>query len=119
MATHKILIKDRPFNAIKNKTKNIEVRANRKVGKLDYSKIVTTDLIVFINQETRAQISCIVENVNHYNDVRTLLTTEGVTNTLSSGGNIEEGIKSIEAIANYKAIIKKNGVFAIKVALIA
>ncbi|HLC90307.1 MAG TPA: hypothetical protein VJI15_00910 [Candidatus Nanoarchaeia archaeon] len=34
--------------------------------------------------------------------------------TLSSTKNIEEGIKSIESIDNYKELIAKNGVFAIK-----
>lgn len=115
MALHKILLRSRPFNAIKNGTKTIEVRANKKVGCLDYAKISVADEIVFINQETGKTVKCIVERVTLYNDVRTLLTKEGVENTLSSGGDLESGIRSIESITDYKKVIAKKGVFAYKI----
>ena len=115
MAIHRLLVRSRPFNAIKNKSKTIEVRANKKVGRLDYSKIGAGDLIIFINQETRHQLTCTVERVTHYADLRMLLSTEGVNNTLCSGGGIDAGIKSIEAITDYKKVIKEKGVFAIEV----
>lgn len=35
MALHKILLRSRPFNAIKNGTKTVEVRTNKKIGRLD------------------------------------------------------------------------------------
>jgi len=118
MTTHRMLIRSRPFNAIKNKTKTIEVRANKRVGQLDYSKIRAGDLIIFINQETHRQLICTVERVTHYADLRTLLTTERTNNTLSSGGDIDAGIKSIEAITDYKKVIKEKGAFAIKIRLL-
>jgi len=115
MALHRILLRSRPFNAIKNGTKTIEVRANKKVGRLDYAQILKNDQIVFINQETGKTIKCIVERVTLYKNVRTLLTEEGVENTLSSGGDLESGIRSIEAITDYKKVIAEKGVFAYKI----
>jgi hypothetical protein len=40
---------------------------------------------------------------------------EGVEETLSSTNDIEKGIESIESIDGYKTLIKKNGVFAIRI----
>jgi ASC-1-like (ASCH) protein len=119
VALHKILLKSRPFNAIKNGTKTIEVRANKKAGRLDYAKISVDDQIVFINQETGKTVKCNVEKVTLYSDVRSLLMAEGVENTLSSGGDLESGIKSIGAITNYKKVIAEKGVFAYKLKLIS
>ena len=115
MSLHKILLRSRPFNAIKSGTKTIEVRANKKVGRLDYAKIFVGDQIVFINQETGKTVKCNVEKVTLYSNVRELLVAEGVENTLSSGGDLESGIKSIEAITDYKKVIAEKGVFAFKV----
>jgi len=47
--------------------------------------------------------------------VKNLLMTEGLNRTLSSGKNLEDGIRSIESISDYKEQIAKNGVFAIEV----
>ncbi len=105
MALHKILLRSRPFNAIKNGTKTVEVRANKKVRRLDYSKIFVGDQIVFINQETGETVKCLVEKVTLYSNVRELLMAEVVENTLSSGGDLESGIKSIEVITDYKKVI--------------
>ena len=118
MALHKILLRNRPFNAIENGTKTVEVRANKKVGRLDYAHIYKDDQIVFINRGTKKSIKCLVERVTLYKDVRTLLLTEGVENALSSGGNLEAGIKSIESITNYKKSIAEKGVFAYKIRII-
>jgi len=115
MPLHRILLRGRPFNAIKNGTKTVEVRANRKVGRLDYAQIAKGDHIVFINQETGKSLKCLVERVTLYKDVKSLLTNEGVGNTLSSGGDLEAGIKSIESITDYKRVIAEKGVFAFKI----
>lgn len=42
------------------------------------------------------------------------MTTEGIVGVLSSEGNIDDGIISIESIPGYKDIIDKYGVYAIK-----
>lgn len=119
MSLHRILLRTRPFNAIRNSTKTVEVRANKKVGRLNYAQIAKGDFIVFINQETRKSVKCLVERVTLYKDVRSLLIAEGVENTLSSGGDLEAGIKSIESITDYKKIIAEKGVFAYKIRLIS
>jgi len=115
MTLHKILLRSRPFDAIKNGTKTVEVRANKKVGRLDYAQVHKSDQIVFINQETGKSVRCLVERATLYKDVETLLITEGVENTLSSGGDLEAGIKSIESITGYKKVIAEKGVFAYKI----
>lgn len=43
---YKLNINERAAVAIKNKTKRVEIRANKK-GKIDYSKIVSNDIIEF------------------------------------------------------------------------
>jgi len=118
MNTHTIFIKNRPFVAISDKTKTVEVRANKKVGTLDYSKILVNDLVIFIDQETSNRVTCKIERVTHYWDLRMLLIQEGVENTLSSGGDVDSGVKSIESTTDYKKVIKKSGVFAFKLEVI-
>ncbi|EKE00170.1 MAG: hypothetical protein ACD_22C00082G0013 [uncultured bacterium] len=118
MPLHKILLRSRPFNAIKNGTKTVEVRANKKVGRLDYAQVAEGDYMVFINQETGKSVKCLVERVTLYKDVKSLLLAEGVENTLSSGGDLEAGIKSIESITDYKKVIANKGVFAYRIKLI-
>ncbi|MCA9308225.1 MAG: ASCH domain-containing protein [Patescibacteria group bacterium] len=118
MAIHSLLLRNRPFNAIKNGTKTVEVRANKKVGRLDYATIEKGDHIVFINEETKETLKCNIENVKLYKDVRKLLVEEGVKNTLSSGGDLDAGVKSIESITNYKKVIAEKGVFAYRLRVI-
>lgn len=44
-----------------------------------------------------------------------LLINEGTDVTLSSGKNLQDGIKSIESIPGYKENIMNNGVYAIHI----
>ena len=107
---------ERPFNAIKKGQKNIEIRANKN----DFSEnsinlIEEGDFIIFKKVGSEERLKCTVERKTLYRSVRELLETEGTESTLSSTNNIEEGIKSVESIGNYKELIAKNGVFAIKI----
>ena len=72
------------------------------------------DIIIFTKENTNEKLKCTIEKISLYRTVRELLLKEGVEQTLSSTNDIEEGIKSIESIDNYKEYIRKNGVFAIK-----
>lgn len=104
-----------PFNAIENGQKNIEIRANKNVfSENSINLIKEGDLIIFKKVGSNDKIRCIVERKTLYKSVRALLETEGTQHSLSSTNNIEEGIKSVESISNYKELIAKNGVFAIK-----
>ena len=106
---------ERPFNAIKNGQKNVEIRANKNVFSGNSVNLIEkNDFIIFKKVGSEEKIKCTVEKKILYKSVKELLESEGTEHTLSSTNNIEEGIKSVESIGNYKELIAKNGVFAIK-----
>jgi len=108
-------LKERPFNAIKKGTKTVEIRANKNQLSDDSINMISNgDFIIFKKIGSDEKIKCVVERKTLYKTVRDLLETEGTQNSLSSTNDIEEGIKSIESIGDYKKLISKNGVFAIK-----
>lgn len=108
---HYLRLNNRPFKAIQNGTKRIEIRANKYKNISESFK--PGDFIVFTNNETNQTMRCKVTRVNLYPTVRNLLEIEGLSHTLSSGLGLEEGIKSIESIGDYKNIINNHGVLAI------
>ena len=111
-------INNRAFNAIKNKTKRVEIRVT-KLGEnhFEYSVLKNGDIIKFTSYDGDI-INCIVGDVNHYNSIEELLTLEGTRYTLSSTNDLNEGIKSINSINGYKDAMKVNGVYAIHISLI-
>lgn len=110
---HTFELNNRPFNAIKAGTKNVEVRAPKSAHDERYESMVSGDTITFTNNETGEKIVCEVLFVSHYSTIRTMLETEGTKNVLSSGGNVEQGIESINSLGDYKERIEKWGVYAI------
>ncbi|RMF94787.1 MAG: ASCH domain-containing protein [Candidatus Schekmanbacteria bacterium] len=108
-------LRERPFEAIKNGTKKVEIRANKnKYTRNSANLMKPGDIIVFTKENSKEKLECTIERITLYKTLRELLIKEGTEQTLSSTNDIEEGIKSIESIDNYKEYIKKNGVFAIK-----
>lgn len=108
-------INDRAFNAIKNRTKRIEIRATKPGNNhFNYSILNSGDIINFQSYSGNT-ISCLVEDVNHYASIEELLTLEGTRYTLSSTNDFNEGVKSINSINGYKEAIKINGVYAIHI----
>ncbi len=106
---------ERPFNAIKKGQKNIEIRANNNIfSRNSINLIEEGDFIIFNKKGSDEKLKCTVERKTLYRSVRELLEVEGTEHTLSSTNDIEEGIRSVESIADYKELISKNGVFAIK-----
>ena len=106
---------ERRFNAIKRGQKNIEIRANKNIfSGNSVNLIMREDFIIFKNVNSEERLKCTVERKTLYKDVRELLEAEGTEHALSSTNDIEEGIKSVESIGDYKELISKNGVFAIK-----
>lgn len=107
---------ERPFNAIKKGQKNIEIRANKNIfSGSSVNLIKEGDFIIFKKFGSEERLKCTVERKTLYKSVRELLESEGTECTLSSTNDIEKGIKSVESISNYKELIAKNGVFAIKI----
>ena len=112
---YKLNINNRAFNAIKNRTKRVEIRVT-KIGDnhFDYSVIKTGDTIEFKSYD-KDIINCLVGDINHYDSIEELLTLEGTRYTLSSTNDFNDGVKSINSINGYKEAIPQNGVYAIHI----
>ena len=108
-------INDRPWKAIKNHTKKVEVRTNSKYENIDYSQIVPGDHMIFINNKTNKPLTVKILNIKHYKTVKDLLLEEGTERTLSSGKALKEGISSILKIKGYSENIPKHGVYALTI----
>ena len=108
-------LNNRALNAIKNKTKRVEIRVT-KLGNnhFDYGTLKDGDEIEFKSFDGDI-INCLVEDVNHYDTIEELLTLEGTRYTLSSTNDFNEGVKSINSINGYEEAIKVNGVYAIHI----
>lgn len=108
-------INNRAFNAIKNRTKRVEIRVT-KLGNnhFDYSVLKEGDIIKFKSYDGDI-LNCLIEDINHYDSIEELLTLEGTRYTLSSTNDFNEGIKSINSINGYKEAMKVNGVYAIHI----
>lgn len=109
---YKLNINNRAFNAIKNKTKRVEIRVT--TSDLDYNDIKPNDIILFTSSDGE-NMSCLVTENNHYATIEDLLTMEGTKYTLSSTNNFAEGIKSINSLDGYKENIPLHGIHAIHI----
>lgn len=108
-------LNDRPFKAIKAGTKKVEGRAQINSEENIYEKMVPGDTITFTNNISNEQIVCEILFIHHCDNVRKMLETEGTKNVLSSGLDIEGGIKSYNSLDGYEEGIKKYGIYAIGV----
>ncbi len=107
-------INDRAFSAIQNKTKTIEIRANKIDSELDYSQITQGDIIKFSNSKDEV-LTCKVIKNQWYSSIEELLMLEGTKMTLSSTNDYQKGINSINQLNGYETAIKTNGVYAIHI----
>ena len=108
----KLNINDRAALAIKNKTKRVEIRANKENSELDYSKLKENDIIEFTSNNLGI-FYVKVKEVNYYETLEELFTLEGTRYTTSSTNDKEEAIKNVNKLDGYEEAIKKNGVYAI------
>jgi ASC-1-like (ASCH) protein len=108
-------LNDRPFKAIKDRTKKVEGRTLVNSESNFYEKMVSGDTITFTNNVTNEQLLCEILFVHHYDNVRKMLEIEGTKNVLSSGLDIEGGIKSYNSLDGYEEGIKEYGIYAIGV----
>lgn len=110
----KLKLNDRAAQAIKNNTKKVEIRANKKGSKHDYSKLKENDIIEF--ESNNLGIFYVkVKEVNHYDTLEDLLTLEGTRYTTSSTNDFNEAIKNVNRLDGYTEAIKKSGVYAIHI----
>lgn len=116
--TYDFDINNRAFNAIKNRSKRVEIRATKiGVDHFDYSILKENDLINFTSYDGNT-IKVKITDINHYNTIEELLCLEGTRYTLSSTNDFNEGVKSINSIIGYEEAIKQNGVYAIHIEVI-
>lgn len=108
----KLNINNRAAIAIKNGSKKIEIRANKKEN--NYGKLKYGDVIEF-NSEILGIFYAKVKEVNYYKTLEELLMLEGTKYTTSSTNDYKEAIKNVYKIDNYESIIKENGVYAIHI----
>jgi ASC-1-like (ASCH) protein len=112
-------LSDRPFRAIKARTKKVEGRTPTSWDKTPYDKLQKGDTIHFVNNVTNEKIDVNILFVHYYPDVKEMLRVEGVLNVLSGEPKtIEHGIESYNSLEGYKDGIKKNGIYAIGIQLI-
>ena len=106
-------INNRAFQAIKLKTKRIEIRAT-KLGEnhFDYSILKVGDVIEFHSYDGNI-MDCFIEEINHYSSIEELLILEGTRYTLSSTNDFDEGVQSINRLDGYRDAIPINGIYAI------
>ena len=110
----KLKINDRAATSIKNNTKRVEIRANKKNSKHDYSILKENDIIEFTS-DNLGIFYVKVKEVNHYETLEELFTLEGTRYTTSSTNDFEEAIKNVNKLDGYEEAIKKNGVYAIHI----
>lgn len=109
---YKFNLNDRAFEAIINKTKRIEIRAN--TNNHNYGNLEKNDIIEFTNSKNN-KIICKVKEVNHYDTLEELLMLEGTRYTTSSTNDFKTAIERINNLSGYKKEISKSGVFAIHI----
>ena len=110
----KLNINDKEALAIKNKTKKVEVRANKENSAQDYSKLKQNDVIEFTSNNV-GTFYVKVKEINHYKTLEELFTLEGTKYTTSSTNDKQEAIKNVNKLDGYEEAIKKNGVYAIHI----
>jgi len=111
-------LNDRPFKAIKAGTKKIEGRTPKDDTDKRYDEMRAGDTLTFTNNTTGEVMTVQVLGIQHYPDVKSMLENEGAKNVLSSGLDIEGGIKSYNSLDGYEERIKKYGIYGIEVKLI-
>ena len=110
---------DRPFKAIKARTKKVEGRTNVDHDKTPYDEFIAGDTINLINNLTNETLKVKVIFIHHYPTVQEMLEKEGPENVLSSEPKtIALGIQAYNAINGYEEGIKKYGIYAIGLELL-
>lgn len=110
----KLNINDRAALAIKNNTKRVEIRENKKDDGHNYSNLKENDIIEFTSNNLGV-FYVKVKEVSHYASLDELFTLEGTKYTVSSTNDKNEAIKNINKLDGYEVAIKENGVYAIHI----
>ena len=82
--------------------------------KIDYSKIVSNDIIEFTSNNLGV-FYAEVKEVNYYKSLEELFALEGTRYTTSSTNDYDEAIKNVYKLDGYEEAIKNFGVYAIHI----
>ena len=122
---YKLEIYKKPLEAIKNGSKNIEIRTNNSYEAIDYSLLKVDDIISFqiingppfINLDviTPDALKVKVKRVTNYRNPEELLLNEGLQVLSTLVNSLDEGIKMLYSFHEYEDMIPIHGIFAIEI----
>ena len=122
---YKLEIYKKPLDAIKNGSKNIEIRTNNSYEAIDYSLLKVDDIISFqiingppfINLDviTPDALKVKVKRVTNYRNPEELLLNEGLQVLSTLVNSLDEGIKMLYSFHEYEEMIPIHGIFAIEI----
>ena len=125
---YKLEIYKKPLEAIKNGSKNIEIRTNNSYEAIDYSLLKVDDVISFqiingppfINLDviTPDALKVKVKRVTNYRNPEELLLNEGLQVLSTLVNSLDEGIKMLYSFHEYEDMIPIHGIFAIEIEIV-
>ena len=127
-SSYKLEIYKKPLEAIKNGSKNIEIRTNNSYEAIDYSLLKVDDVISFqiingppfINLDviTPDALKVKVKRVTNYRNPEELLLNEGLQVLSTLVNSLDEGIKMLYSFHEYEDMIPIHGIFAIEIEIV-
>ena len=122
---YKLEIYKKPLEAIKNGSKNIEIRTNNSYEAIDYSLLKVDDIISFqiidgppfvnLDVVTPDALKVKVKRVTNYRNPEELLLNEGLQVLSTLVNSLDEGIKMLYSFHEYEDMIPIHGIFAIEI----
>ena len=122
---YKLEIYKKPLDAIKNGSKNIEIRTNNSYEAIDYSFLKVDDVISFqiingppfvnLDVVTPDALKVKVKRVTNYRNPEELLLNEGLQVLSTLVNSLDEGIKMLYSFHEYEEMIPIHGIFAIEI----
>ena len=122
---YKLEIYKKPLEAIKNGSKNIEIRTNNSYEAIDYSLLKVDDIISFqiidgppfvnLDVVTPDALKVKVKRVTNYRNPEELLLNEGLQVLSTLVNSLDEGIKMLYSFHEYEEMIPIHGIFAIEI----
>ena len=122
---YKLEIYKKPLDAIKNGSKNIEIRTNNTYEAIDYSLLKVDDVISFqiingppfvnLDVVTPDALKVKVKRVTNYRNPEELLLNEGLQVLSTLVNSLDEGIKMLYSFHEYEEMIPIHGIFAIEI----
>ena len=124
-SSYKLEIYKKPLDAIKNGSKNIEIRTNNSYEAIDYSLLKVDDVISFqiingppfvnLDVVTPDALKVKVKRVTNYRNPEELLLNEGLQVLSTLVNSLDEGIKMLYSFHEYEEMIPIHGIFAIEI----